>query len=731
MRILVLSTSENYVIYNGKFRDRDDDLDGDFEFLDQEGEKDSNFEPDSEDGQETDASDSEDDVRCLNMLMKSGTLEEIRLMDINENYFILKLTERMKKMDLELAYNGIYGICSLSDNSCLSPGDVRGMEPRERDLSIEWRESMETVGGLGLVEETSKNIDSDTSNSRKRPKWNNGAWYTPPRQSKGRAAALHVRDYNTHCIGDHFYGSEKEMLKAGREYVYGLNCKGQYVPMCLWSVLSTIPTRKPKSPADILGNTGNDISDADLESKLNDMMTDLEKEQPSNEHSESKSGTQNKTGTTYNDCSDERNVDSKDGNFGGKRKHNHMEESIEIDDGEEIRATKVKMKQSIKRLLKLKGLPKSKRVFYTAVLEELESEESCPNEDILNTINAFVSVANGKIFVPEKFKDIKGNKFEEEWLEACRQEIAAHQRNRTWELVELPNGKRVIGSRWTFVLKLNADGTIKRFKARFVAQGFTQTFGLDFLNTYAPVVGMSTVRWLLSLACANNWKVYQMDIETAFLYAEVKEEIYVKQPEGFQEGGPNKVLKLLKALYGLRQAPHEFNKLLDDFLRKTGKLNRTKADYCLYHGRSIDGKLILVAVFVDDILITGNWTERIEKLKLDLGSRFTMKDLGEVYQCLGFIVERDYNKGTLKLHQKPYIEKLLERFEYNSYRVSTPAEENTYHQVENFYLRNNIPETVDYPYHELIGGLLYLAVTSRPDIANIVRILVLLSFIAC
>lgn len=154
---------------------------------------------------------------------------------------------------------------------------------------------------------------------------------------------------------------------------------------------------------------------------------------------------------------------------------------------------------------------------------------------------------------PRKFGEAKGSK---EWKRACEEEIESIVRNRTWDLVDLPYGAKPIGLKWVFKLKRNSDGTINKFKARLVAKGYVQQQGIDFDEVFAPVARLETIRLLINLAATNGWEIHHLDVKTAFLHGELKEVVYVSQPEGFEvKGCEHKVYKLNKELYGLRQAP--------------------------------------------------------------------------------------------------------------------------------------------------------------------------------
>lgn len=152
----------------------------------------------------------------------------------------------------------------------------------------------------------------------------------------------------------------------------------------------------------------------------------------------------------------------------------------------------------------------------------------------------------------------------EEWIKACEEEIQSIVKNGTWELVDLPRGAKAIGLKWVFKLKRNADGSINKYKARLVAKGYVQEYGVDFDEVFAPVSRMETIRLLISLAATRGWEIHHLDVKTAFLHGELKETVYVTQPEGFiVNGSEAKVYKLKKALYGLRQVPRAWNNKLN------------------------------------------------------------------------------------------------------------------------------------------------------------------------
>ena len=167
---------------------------------------------------------------------------------------------------------------------------------------------------------------------------------------------------------------------------------------------------------------------------------------------------------------------------------------------------------------------------------------------------------------PFDFNEAKESK---EWIQACEEEIHSITKNDTWNLMELPLGVKPIGLKWVFKIKRNSDGSINKYKARLVAKGYVQKYGVDFEEVFAPVARIETMRLLVNLAASNGWEIHHLDVKTAFLHGELKETVYVTQPEGFKEKGhEDKVYKLNKALYGLRQAPRAWNNKLNRVLKK-------------------------------------------------------------------------------------------------------------------------------------------------------------------
>ncbi len=250
-------------------------------------------------------------------------------------------------------------------------------------------------------------------------------------------------------------------------------------------------------------------------------------------------------------------------------------------------------------------------------------------------------------------------------------------------------------------------------KARMVILGCKQIFGLDYYHTFAPVVKFTTIRTLFSIAAVQDWECEQMDVVTAFLNGDLDENIYMHIPEGLQTAdNEGKVCKLNKALYGLKQAPRQWYAKIHDYLTNDLKFASSTNDPCLYIRKSSD-EILIIALYVDDLLLIGNSKFMIDKLKGEFKNRFEMKDLGAVAVMLGIEVNRNRSTQKVYISQKEYTEHVLNRFGMKQSRpVTTPMERpNSKLKFE----PDDMP--ADVPYRQAIGSLIYLVTGSRPDIA--------------
>ncbi|MBV8801742.1 MAG: hypothetical protein JO131_02020, partial [Gammaproteobacteria bacterium] len=215
------------------------------------------------------------------------------------------------------------------------------------------------------------------------------------------------------------------------------------------------------------------------------------------------------------------------------------------------------------------------------------------------------------------------------------EELNALIKNNTWDLVDLPPEKSVVGCKWVYKIKTHADGSVERYKARLVAKGYTQEYGIDYEETFAPVARLTSVRALIAVASARKWSLFQMDVKNAFLNGDLTEEVYMQPPPGYLHA-PNQVCRLRKALYGLKQAPRAWFSKFSSALLLLG-FTSSAYDAALFRKQTESG-LILILLYADDMIITGDDVKGIHDLKLSLSQKFEMKDLGNLSYFLGLEV---------------------------------------------------------------------------------------------
>ncbi|CAB77909.1 putative polyprotein [Arabidopsis thaliana] len=295
---------------------------------------------------------------------------------------------------------------------------------------------------------------------------------------------------------------------------------------------------------------------------------------------------------------------------------------------------------------------KSSRLYYNNKAVAHPIQAVCSLALLPQDHQAFI----GKIeanFVLQTYEEAKES---EEWINAVADETGAMIRNHTWDEEDLPPGKRAVSSKWVFTIKYLSNGEIERHKARLVACGFTQTYGRDYTETFAPVAKLHTVRVVLSLATNLSWDLWQMDVKNAFLQGELEEEVYMTPPPGLEDSiAPGKVLRLRKAIYGLKQSPRAWYHNLSTTLKGKG-FKKSEADHTLFTLQSDQG-IIVALIYVDNIIISGDNKEGIHDTKLFLKSTFDIKDLGELKYFLGIEVCR--SPEGLFLSQRKYTLDLL------------------------------------------------------------------------
>ena len=318
-------------------------------------------------------------------------------------------------------------------------------------------------------------------------------------------------------------------------------------------------------------------------------------------------------------------------------------------------------------------------------------------------------------YVPCDYKDALSSPESEKWCKAMKEEMLALNDNNTYSVTDLPKGKNLVGSKWVYSVKLGSNNE-EKFKARLVAKGFSQVENIDYHETFSPTAKMATVRMLMQLAVQNNFVVHQMDVKSAYLNADIHEDIYLQPAEGFEEFnnlGEKLVWKLNKSLYGLKQSGRNWNNMLSSFLI-TENFEQSMADPCLY-SKSVEGACVILIVWVDDIVIASDDSILLNAVKMSLSFKFKMKDLGILSWFLG--MEFNFQKSCISMSQHKYIEKLLSKFKMSDCApkiIPCDPSVNKMMSEESAVLTNTKL------FKEIVGSLIYVMTCTRPDLSFVV-----------
>ena len=320
--------------------------------------------------------------------------------------------------------------------------------------------------------------------------------------------------------------------------------------------------------------------------------------------------------------------------------------------------------------------------------------------------------------VPQSYQDATSSPEANKWTDAMSEELNALWDNETYELTPLPEGRTSVGGKWVYAVKLGPNGE-EKYKARFVAKGYSQVPGIDYHETFPPTARISSVRMLMQLAVQEGTVVHQMDVKTAYLNAPIDCELYMEQPEGYERKGHNGeklVCKLKKLLYGLKQSGCNWNDMLCNYFALEGFV-QSLADPCVYVKGTETGRIITI-VWVGDIIISGSNTAVLKGVKESLMKRFKMKDLGVLSWFLGiqFRCERD----CIEMNQNQYVERILSKFKMSDCKPkAVPCElgaNKACEAIGSEFENANL-------YREIVGSLIYLMTCSRPDLCYVVTYL--------
>jgi Reverse transcriptase (RNA-dependent DNA polymerase)/Pol polyprotein, beta-barrel domain/Integrase core domain len=338
--------------------------------------------------------------------------------------------------------------------------------------------------------------------------------------------------------------------------------------------------------------------------------------------------------------------------------------------------------------------------------------------DVKDALAALVSEGNE----PRTYKQALRCADAPKWESAMKEELASLERLGTWQIVPRPKNARPITARWVYKLKLGSDNQPVRYKARLVARGFQQTHGVDYDETFAPVVKLKSLKLVLALAAAQDLEVKQIDFDTAFLNAELSHEVYMELPEG-SNYPPGTVCKLLKSIYGLKQAGHDWHVALRELLLELG-YQQLECDKCVFIKRTKDGRMIILPLYVDDTLAVYHKADETIWLadKTRIAKRYAIKDIGDCEWILNMKVTRDRQARTLTLSQEAYIRRVLETFQHDQCKpLSNPSVDADLFAPPAGTDETPLDKRQQTHYQSIVGSLLYAALTTRPDIAYAVN----------
>ena len=345
----------------------------------------------------------------------------------------------------------------------------------------------------------------------------------------------------------------------------------------------------------------------------------------------------------------------------------------------------------------------------------------------------YMATANAVSETPVSFSRATSSQDASKWIKAMQEETSNLENRGTWDIVPRPSGKRLVSNKWVFKIKTRADGSVERYKARLVARGFSQQKGVDYNETYAPVTTAETLRTMLAVATAKQLKTKHIDIKAAYLHADVEEDIYMELPEGYEipssarsggGGGATRAAdeqvlccKLKKSLYGLRQAGHNWQKLLDAQLSAMG-LQATESDECLYvQSTSDDDDYLIAAVYVDDVTVAYRSQATFDRFLRKLSQVVEVGTCEDLQWYLGIKVSRDATSTLMS--QAQYSREVLEMHGMMDCKpTKSPAATDRLSDAD--CPEDGSQEQLDMrriPYRKLLGQLQYLATCTRPDLA--------------
>jgi hypothetical protein len=348
---------------------------------------------------------------------------------------------------------------------------------------------------------------------------------------------------------------------------------------------------------------------------------------------------------------------------------------------------------------------------------ETEGDLEAFDQAYLESVELYTSANSSN--EPRTYQEAIDSPDSDKWRDAMADELNSLESHGTWEIVDRPQGRRVISSKWVYRVKYDADGNVSRHKARLVARGFTQVHGVDYTDTFAPVTRLETLRLLFAMAVEKDWEVRQIDVKTAYLYGDLDEEVYMEPPEGTDLGG--KVYRLLKAIYGLKQAGRQWYRKLKETMSEFGLTQVISEPHTFVAHKVVEGvKLtIILPIYVDDLFPVGN-KRLTDEFEAWIPNYFEITAPCDAHYFLGIRIRRNRNPEDgsapyISLDQDKYIESVLGRVTEPIKEYETPLP--TAELVPNPEPKESADPEVVHQYQSAIGQLMYIMLGTRPDLA--------------
>ena len=303
-------------------------------------------------------------------------------------------------------------------------------------------------------------------------------------------------------------------------------------------------------------------------------------------------------------------------------------------------------------------------------------------------------------------------------------EMETLERKHTWDLIKAPPGANIMDSMWVYDIKWDGEGNRIKDKVRLVGKGFTQQLGVDYNETWAGVTCLKSVRMTATIAAKYNLKLWRIDYVGAYLNSVTKEDIYMKQPEGFVEPGfDDYVCKLVHTIYGTMQGAHDWYETLKATYDDLGYIT-SRADPCVRYKRE-NGEYTLTDTYTDDVFGASTTDAEIRRRKDEMGKQWEIKDVGETEYFLGMQVQQDLDRGTIRLTQRPYWEHVINRFDLvyvQSRNIPLPVGIVLDHNMSP-HTDSEIADMKNKPYHAILGSVMWGQLATRPDLSFSVSLL--------